>query len=150
MNDEQKLTAHLLFTEIVKYFDEDYSVEEGEEFTATFSTNTITYTFQAYVVDFYFVQDMYRRAGPRFPLLSSTICSLFHEIGHLEMADELIDDTVERNAAMNDTETGLLESFEMYSQFINERNATNWAIAFIRENKELVEGWDRRFRAITQ
>lgn len=66
------------------------------------------------------------------------------------MEDELIDDTVERNAAMNDTEMGLLESFEMYSQFINERNATNWAIAFIRENIELVEGWDRRFRAITQ
>ena len=66
------------------------------------------------------------------------------------MEDELIDDTVERNEAMNDTEMGLLESFEMYSQFINERNATNWAIAFIRENRELVEDWDRRFRAITQ
>lgn len=150
MNNEQKQMVHQLFMEIVRYFDNDYSVAEGEEFTATFSTNTITYTFQAYVVDFYFIQDMYRRAGPRFPLLSSIICSLFHEIGHLEMADELIDDTVERNAAMNDTEMGLLESFEMYSQFINERNATNWAIAFIRENRELVEGWDRRFRAITQ
>ena len=150
MNNEQKEMVHQLFTEIVRYFDNDYSVEEGEEFTATFSTNTITYTFQAYVVDFYFVQDMYRRAGSHFPLLSSTICSLFHEIGHLEMRDELIDDRAERNAAMNDTETGLLESFEMYSQFINERHATNWAIAFIRENKELVEGWDRRFRAITQ
>lgn len=150
MDNEQKQMIHQLFMEIVRYFDNDYSVVEGEEFTATFSTKTITYTFQTYVVDFYFIQDMYRRAGSHFPLLSSIICCLFHEIGHLEMADELIDDTVERNAAMNDTEMGLLESFEMYSQFINERNATNWAIAFIRENIELVEGWDRRFRAITQ
>lgn len=134
-----------ILNEIVKSFNEDYSVVEGEEYSATLSTYIITYTLDTFLSDFYFVQEMYRRGGIEMPFLNPMTCSLLHEIGHLETEELMVDDTQLRNEYGNSNE-GAQESFARYCELYNEQIATQWAIFYILDNKEQVKEWDRRLR----
>ena len=90
-----------ILNEIVKSFNEEYSVVEGEEYSATLSTYVITYTLDTFLSDFYFIQEMYRRGGIEMPFLNPMTCSLLHEIGHLETEELMVDDTQLRNEYEN-------------------------------------------------
>ena len=134
-----------IMNEIVKSFNEDYSVVEGEEYSATLSTYVITYTPDVFLSDFYFIQEMYRRGGIEMPFLNPMTCSLLHEIGHLETEELMVDDTQLRNEYENSND-GAQESFERYCELYNEQIATQWAIFYILDNKEQVKEWDKRLR----
>ena len=134
-----------ILNEIVKSFNGDYSVVEGEEYSATLSTCVITYTPDVFLSDFYFIQEMYRRGGIEMPFLNPMTCSLLHEIGHLETKELLVDDTQLRNEYENLNE-GAQESFTKYCELYNEQIATQWAIFYILDKKEQVKEWDKRLR----
>lgn len=134
-----------ILNEIVKSFNEEYSVVEGEEYSATLSTYVITYTLNTFLSDIYFIQEMYRRGGIEMPFLNPMTCSLLHEIGHLETEELMVDDTQLRNEYENSNE-GAQESFARYCELYNEQIATQWAIFYILDNKEQVKEWDKRLR----
>lgn len=134
-----------ILNEIVKSFNGEYSVVEGEEYSATLSTYVITYTLNTFLSDIYFIQEMYRRGGIEMPFLNPMTCSLLHEIGHLETEELMVDDTQLRNEYENSNE-GAQESFARYCELYNEQIATQWAIFYILDNKEQVKEWDKRLR----
>lgn len=143
-NDSQERIYDIL-NRIAKTFDDEYEVDEGEEFSATFSTKLITYTLDVFTADFYFIQDMYRRGGTNMPLLSNILCSFLHEIGHLETEDLIVNDIKQRNEYSGDNYS-VLESFESYCELYNERIATQWAIDYILSNRTVVCEWDKQIR----
>ena len=135
-----------ILNEIVKSFNEEYSVVEGEEYSATLSTYVITYTPDTFLIRLLlYTRRCTVEVGIEMPFLNPMTCSLLHEIGHLETEELMVDDTQLRNEYENSNE-GAQESFARYCELYNEQIATQWAIFYILDNKEQVKEWDKRLR----
>ena len=122
----------------VKAIDGDYSAKEGEEFEALLDEQTIIITDIITESDFYFLQNIMRQAqNLTLPALHPFTWSLLHELGHLETADDIVDDTEDRHR-IRCSPLSVRDAFEEYSTLHNERIANQWAIDFVLDFPETI------------
>lgn len=122
-----------LITSLLSEFDEEYTAKMGTDFEVNLDTKIVYWSL---LYPEKSGQSFYDNFCSRFPIvktLSIFTLSLFHEIGHIETEDEMIDDTDIRNTHL---------SAEEYFNLFNEKIATDWAGNFIENNFARVEKFD--------
>lgn len=118
-------------TTFVRQFNDNYRCQFDSDFCAI-NNKRINYTIAVSEKN---ANDFRKDFASRFPMANNFdtfILFFLHELGHLQTAELVIDDSNERKTT-ND-----------YYGLYNERIATDWAGTFLTENYDFMKEWERK------
>lgn len=127
-----------LIQDFVSSFDEEYTVEMGEEFAANLNEDIVYYSI-IYAENG--GRAFYENFVKRFPKcdgMSLMMLSILHEIGHLETEWDMVDDTAVRARIRGEKDNE--RYFNLHNEFIATEWAGNWATSHMEEAK----AWDKK------
>lgn len=129
--------------------------EMGDTFCYCLVSSTINYTLLEEPEEKYFLNHVFSLA-PDLAGYDGFLISFLHELGHHYTLDELSEDEVDESLSakyrISDEYTdGRVDLQEEYYNLPDEAAATNWAIEYIRNNREKIdEFWSKLLNAIVQ
>lgn len=118
------------------------------EFTAYLSDNVIGYTVFLSEVEDECFNEYIRELYPDAPKLTILTWSVLHEVGHFQTDREVAKFGYDRSARLEllsePTDTPIIkrEKMRKYLRLRSESLPTQWAVEFVRNNRELVEQWN--------
>lgn len=133
----------------------EVTAEMGETFYYYLVSSTIYYTLREEPEEKYFLDYVFSLA-PDLRGYDGFLISFLHELGHHYTLDELSEDEANESwdakyRISNEYEDGRVDLQEEYFNLPDEAAATNWAIEYIRNNREKIdEFWSKLLNAIVQ
>lgn len=131
------------------------TAEMGETFCYCLVFSTINYTLRKEPEEKYFLDYVFSLA-PDLKEYDGFLISFLHELGHHYTLDEFSEDEVNESLnakcrISNEYEDGRVDLQEEYFNLPDEAAATNWAIEYIRSNREKIdEFWSKLLNVIVQ
>ena len=121
---------------LLTFFDDEYSAKMGTDFEADLDEKILYWSLLCGEKD---GDAFYSNFCKLFPFVKDYnlfTLAVFHEIGHIETEDEMIDDTDIRNTELSNEE---------YFNLFNEKIATEWAGNFISTHAMFTKHFDNKF-----
>ena len=128
---------------IISHINRHYSAELGADFETELDEQKIFFAVTVSErADAFFMKDVYSREG-MLPTLSNFLWSILHEVGHLQTADEMEDDSNKREKIRKMWKRNPERAAMRYYALHNESVATDWAVDFAINHTMLCRIWDK-------
>lgn len=127
---------------LMRTFDEEYSASLATDFAACSEKSFITYAIAVSELQQSAFSRNFVRRFPACADFNPWTLALMHEIGHLEMAWDDIDDRAARQRLQALYDTNPAQANSRYFRLHNERNATDWAGEYLTAHHDEMRVWE--------